>query len=241
MLAAGVDICYQVIAAVTLVLQKRANCKFPFYGPQGELLPLELELGDLDVVDEVAERLSAEPRLDALILCELQFLPACATLLPHAPLRRASSAAASSYHQSSTSLGISNDMACSVGHVQHSPRGHANAAPAGTRLSLHPRASNSCMCLAAGGGCCANPLSYTRHGFEEHIGVNHFGYAALVDALLPKLKSQVRARLSRRPNLAPVHSNVGIESLSSKQFAMRALPSLRNMMPSILTLPVLNK
>ena len=43
----------------------------------------------------------------------------------------------------------------------------------------------------AGGGCCANPRSYTRHGFEQHIGVNHFGYAALVDALLPKLRAQV--------------------------------------------------
>ena len=35
---------------------------------QGELVPLELELGDLAVVDAVARRLSAEPRLDALLL-----------------------------------------------------------------------------------------------------------------------------------------------------------------------------
>ncbi len=31
-------------------------------------MPLELELGDLAVVDAVATRLSAEPRLDALLL-----------------------------------------------------------------------------------------------------------------------------------------------------------------------------
>ena len=49
---------------------------------------------------------------------------------------------------------------------------------------------------ATGGGCCANPLSYTRHGFEMHMGVNHLGYAALVDALLPKLKTQVRVFVS---------------------------------------------
>ena len=31
-------------------------------------MPLELELGDLAVVDAVARQLSAEPRLDALLL-----------------------------------------------------------------------------------------------------------------------------------------------------------------------------
>ena len=69
--------------------------------------------------------------------------------------------------------------------------GHVGATSADTRP--YPRVNFMQKCVDTGGGCCANPLSYTRHGFEEHMGVNHFGYAALVDALLPKLKSQVRS------------------------------------------------
>ena len=52
--------------------QRALNNRIQHSALQGELLPMELELGDLDVVDTLAQRLIAEPRLDALILGESQ-------------------------------------------------------------------------------------------------------------------------------------------------------------------------
>jgi len=48
------------------------------------------------------------------------------------------------------------------------------------------------------------PYFKTEDGFEQHMGVNHFGHFALTNLLLPQMKSSGKARivnLSSRPEL----------------------------------------
>jgi len=158
----------------------------------------------------VAERLSAEARLDALILCEPQVpttrdaVASCVAALRQVqqPVDTSRSGIgllpAARWHARHPVYPV-RKRRCSVGW-------HKAVSPFTRVLTVQKR-------CAIGGGCCANPLSYTRHGFEMHMGVNHFGYAALVDALLPKLKSQVKARFRPCPAMSDLmHGNVKLGS-----------------------------
>ena len=46
--------------------------------------------------------------------------------------------------------------------------------------------------LILNAGVMGIPLGYTQHGFEKHIGTNHFGHFFLFQLLEDKLAAQVR-------------------------------------------------
>ena len=54
---------------------------------------------------------------------------------------------------------------------------------------LHQERSIDVLILNA--GVMGIPLGYTQHGFEKHMGTNHFGHFCLFQCLEQKLAAQV--------------------------------------------------
>lgn len=82
--------------------------------------------------------------------------------------------------------------------------------------------------LICNAGILGGPLSYTKQGFEQNIGVNHFGHFYLTQLLLPKLKASGTIETpSRVVVVASLNYEIGSIELGDLQYEERKYSFLK--------------